>query len=144
MYHASKKNIQRWKRVMESNEGFTLYTIRLCKPWSHIQTLLFPQIFVSSLGFYSLIITNTELFRYGLRKEKVNYTLLWGSYMTLLVLVFSFEDNWFAGMARPVFVGNFEHETRQSDLERLFSKYGRVERVDMKSGKLYWVFLSFC
>ncbi|KAI5598881.1 hypothetical protein BDE02_02G161100 [Populus trichocarpa] len=37
-------------------------------------------------------------------------------------------------MARPVFVGNFEHETRQSDLERLFSKYGRVERVDMKSG----------
>ncbi|KAL3604246.1 hypothetical protein D5086_005105 [Populus alba] len=37
-------------------------------------------------------------------------------------------------MARPVFVGNFEHETRQSDLERLFSKYGKVERVDMKSG----------
>ncbi|KAF8408473.1 hypothetical protein HHK36_007650 [Tetracentron sinense] len=31
----------------------------------------------------------------------------------------------------PVFCGNFEHETRQSDLERLFSKYGRV---DMKSG----------
>ncbi|KAI9180147.1 hypothetical protein LWI28_001725 [Acer negundo] len=37
-------------------------------------------------------------------------------------------------MSRPVFVGNFEYETRQSDLERLFSKYGRVERVDMKSG----------
>ncbi|KAB5569302.1 hypothetical protein DKX38_003095 [Salix brachista] len=54
------------------------------------------------------------------------------------------EDNWFARMARPVFVGNFEPETRQSDLERLFSKYGRVERVDMKSGKLNWVFLSFC
>ncbi|XP_010252659.1 PREDICTED: serine/arginine-rich splicing factor RS31-like isoform X2 [Nelumbo nucifera] len=35
---------------------------------------------------------------------------------------------------RPVFCGNFEYETRQSDLERLFSKYGRVERVDMKSG----------
>ncbi|GMI74056.1 arginine/serine-rich splicing factor 31 [Hibiscus trionum] len=35
---------------------------------------------------------------------------------------------------RPVFVGNFEFETRQSELERLFSKYGRVERVDMKSG----------
>ncbi|CAO2835431.1 unnamed protein product [Amaranthus hypochondriacus] len=35
---------------------------------------------------------------------------------------------------RPVFVGNFEYDTRQSDLERLFSKYGRVERVDMKSG----------
>ncbi|KAE8672124.1 Serine/arginine-rich splicing factor RS31 [Hibiscus syriacus] len=35
---------------------------------------------------------------------------------------------------RPVFVGNFEFETRQSELERLFSKYGRIERVDMKSG----------
>ncbi|KAL0398029.1 UNVERIFIED_CONTAM: Serine/arginine-rich splicing factor RS31 [Sesamum calycinum] len=35
---------------------------------------------------------------------------------------------------RPIFCGNFEYETRQSDLERLFSKYGRVERVDMKSG----------
>ncbi|KAJ6940572.1 hypothetical protein NC651_006640 [Populus alba x Populus x berolinensis] len=33
-----------------------------------------------------------------------------------------------SGMARPVFVGNFEHETRQSDLERLFSKYGKLER----------------
>ncbi|KAF8379763.1 hypothetical protein HHK36_029212 [Tetracentron sinense] len=36
---------------------------------------------------------------------------------------------------RPVFCGNFEHETRQSDLERLFAKYGRVDRVDLKSGK---------
>ncbi|KAE9616025.1 hypothetical protein Lal_00017188 [Lupinus albus] len=35
---------------------------------------------------------------------------------------------------RPVFVGNFEFDTRQSELERLFSKYGRVERVDIKSG----------
>ncbi|XVF33125.1 hypothetical protein REPUB_Repub17cG0141200 [Reevesia pubescens] len=35
---------------------------------------------------------------------------------------------------RPVFVGNFGYETRQSELERLFSKYGRIERVDMKSG----------
>ncbi|KAF8379972.1 hypothetical protein HHK36_027438 [Tetracentron sinense] len=36
---------------------------------------------------------------------------------------------------RPVFCGNFEYETRHSDLERLFSRYGRVERVDIKSGK---------
>ncbi|XP_057439694.1 serine/arginine-rich splicing factor RS31-like isoform X2 [Lotus japonicus] len=35
---------------------------------------------------------------------------------------------------KPVFVGNFEYETRQSELERLFAKYGRIERVDMKSG----------
>ncbi|XP_074263438.1 serine/arginine-rich splicing factor RS31-like [Silene latifolia] len=35
---------------------------------------------------------------------------------------------------RPVFVGNFGYDTRQVDLERLFSKYGVVERVDMKSG----------
>ncbi|WZZ56117.1 hypothetical protein YC2023_056224 [Brassica napus] len=36
-------------------------------------------------------------------------------------------SNWM----RPVFVGNFEYETRHSELERLFSKYGRVKRVDM-------------
>ncbi|VVB03525.1 unnamed protein product [Arabis nemorensis] len=41
---------------------------------------------------------------------------------------------------RPVFVGNFEYDTRQSDLERLFSKYGRVERVDMKSGYAFVYF----
>ncbi|EYU32278.1 hypothetical protein ABFS82_02G177800 [Erythranthe guttata] len=35
---------------------------------------------------------------------------------------------------RPIFCGNFGYETRQSDLERAFSKYGRVDRVDMKSG----------
>ena len=37
---------------------------------------------------------------------------------------------------KPVFVGNFEYETRQSDLERLFGRYGRVDRVDIKSGIL--------
>nr|XP_043619535.1 serine/arginine-rich splicing factor RS31-like [Erigeron canadensis] len=35
---------------------------------------------------------------------------------------------------KPVFVGNFEYETRQSDLEKLFGRYGRVDRVDIKSG----------
>ncbi|XP_039042918.1 serine/arginine-rich splicing factor RS40-like isoform X3 [Hibiscus syriacus] len=35
---------------------------------------------------------------------------------------------------RPIFCGNFEYDARQSDLERLFRKFGRVERVDMKSG----------
>lgn len=37
---------------------------------------------------------------------------------------------------RPIFAGNLEYDTRQADLERLFSKYGRIERVDMKSGKI--------
>ncbi|EOA24613.1 hypothetical protein CARUB_v10017881mg [Capsella rubella] len=41
---------------------------------------------------------------------------------------------------RPVFVGNFEYQTRQSELERLFDKYGRVERVDMKSGYAFVYF----
>lgn len=40
---------------------------------------------------------------------------------------------------RPIFAGNLEYDTRQSELERLFSKYGRIERLDMKSGK----FLAF-
>ncbi|KAI3690790.1 hypothetical protein L2E82_48998 [Cichorium intybus] len=34
---------------------------------------------------------------------------------------------------RSIFCANFEYETRQSDFERLFEKYGRVDRVDMKS-----------
>lgn len=41
---------------------------------------------------------------------------------------------------RPIFVGNFEYDTRQSELERLFSKYGRIERVDMKSGYAFVYF----
>lgn len=39
-------------------------------------------------------------------------------------------------MMRPIFCGNFEYDARQSDLERLFRRYGKVDRVDMKSGKL--------
>uniref|UniRef100_A0A0D9VBJ5 rRNA adenine N(6)-methyltransferase n=2 Tax=Leersia perrieri TaxID=77586 RepID=A0A0D9VBJ5_9ORYZ len=35
---------------------------------------------------------------------------------------------------RPVFCGNLDYDARQSEIERLFGKYGRVERVDMKSG----------
>jgi splicing factor, arginine/serine-rich 4/5/6 len=35
---------------------------------------------------------------------------------------------------RPVFCGNFDHDTRQYDLERLFSKYGPISRIDMKLG----------
>ncbi|CAK7337169.1 unnamed protein product [Dovyalis caffra] len=35
---------------------------------------------------------------------------------------------------RPIFCGNFEYDARQTELERLFKRYGRVERVDMKSG----------
>lgn len=41
---------------------------------------------------------------------------------------------------KPVFVGNFEFETRQSELEQLFGKYGRVERVDIKSGYAFVYF----
>ncbi|KAF3630681.1 Serine/arginine-rich splicing factor RS41 [Capsicum annuum] len=35
---------------------------------------------------------------------------------------------------RPIFCGNVEYNARQSELERLFRRYGRVDRVDMKSG----------
>ena len=43
---------------------------------------------------------------------------------------------------RPIFVGNFGYDTRQSELERLFAKYGRVERIDMKSGILQFLCTS--
>ncbi|KAL8554352.1 hypothetical protein ACS0TY_002509 [Phlomoides rotata] len=35
---------------------------------------------------------------------------------------------------RPIFCGNLDFDARQSDVDRLFRRYGRVERVDMKSG----------
>ncbi|KAM2975815.1 hypothetical protein FF1_001932 [Malus domestica] len=35
---------------------------------------------------------------------------------------------------RPIFCGNFEYDARQNELERLFGRYGKVDRVDMKSG----------
>ena len=42
---------------------------------------------------------------------------------------------------RPIFCGNVEFDARQSDIERLFRRYGRVERVDMKFGKLFFTFV---
>uniref|UniRef100_A0A453A7Y6 RRM domain-containing protein n=1 Tax=Aegilops tauschii subsp. strangulata TaxID=200361 RepID=A0A453A7Y6_AEGTS len=38
------------------------------------------------------------------------------------------------GRMRPVFVGNLDYDTRHSELDRLFYRYGRIERIDMKSG----------
>jgi len=35
---------------------------------------------------------------------------------------------------KPLYCGNIEYEARQTDIERLFGRYGRVDRVDMKSG----------
>lgn len=52
-------------------------------------------------------------------------------YKTVMVLSYSI-----VGKMRPIFCGNFEYDARPSDLERLFSRYGKVERVDMKSGKI--------
>jgi hypothetical protein len=43
---------------------------------------------------------------------------------------------------RPIFCGNLDYDARQSEIERLFSKYGRVERVDMKTGKNACSFLT--
>ncbi|GLJ46025.1 hypothetical protein SUGI_0969590 [Cryptomeria japonica] len=35
---------------------------------------------------------------------------------------------------KPVYCGNLEYGARHSEVERLFSRYGRVDRVDVKSG----------
>ncbi|URD74986.1 Arginine serine-rich-splicing factor [Musa troglodytarum] len=43
--------------------------------------------------------------------------------------------NLFLSKMRPIFCGNFEHDARQSELECLFGRYGKVDRVDMKSDK---------
>ena len=33
-----------------------------------------------------------------------------------------------------VFCGNFEYDAREREIEKLFDKFGDVERVDMKTG----------
>ncbi|KAL8160032.1 hypothetical protein V2J09_001569 [Rumex salicifolius] len=43
---------------------------------------------------------------------------------------------------RPLFCGNLDYDVRQSELERLFRKYGKVERIDMKSGEDLFVSLA--
>ncbi|KAJ7962306.1 Serine/arginine-rich splicing factor like [Quillaja saponaria] len=35
---------------------------------------------------------------------------------------------------KPIFCGNLDFDARQSDVERLFRRYGKVDRVDLKSG----------
>lgn len=47
------------------------------------------------------------------------------------------------GKMRPVFCGNLDFDARQSDVERLFRRYGKVDRVDMKSGISFFVFVFF-
>lgn len=45
------------------------------------------------------------------------------------------EKSCLSSNMRPIFCGNLDYDARQSEIERLFGKYGRVERVDMKTGK---------
>ena len=44
---------------------------------------------------------------------------------------------------RPIFCGNFEYDARSSEIERLFVRYGKVDRVDMKSGKEIYLKFEF-
>lgn len=45
---------------------------------------------------------------------------------------------------KPIFCGNLEHDARPSELERLFKRYGKVERVDVKSGIYDILVERFC
>lgn len=46
---------------------------------------------------------------------------------------------------KPIFCGNLEYDARPSELERLFKRYGKVERVDVKSGiYIFWLKGSAC
>jgi RNA recognition motif. (a.k.a. RRM, RBD, or RNP domain) len=42
---------------------------------------------------------------------------------------------------KPIFCGNLDYDVRYSEIERAFSRYGKIERIDMKSGRLI---LSYC
>jgi RNA recognition motif-containing protein len=39
------------------------------------------------------------------------------------------------GGERPVFCGNFEYDASAREIERLFERYGPLDRVDMKTGE---------
>lgn len=41
------------------------------------------------------------------------------------------------GKMKAIFCGNFEYDCRETELERLFRRYGKVDRVDMKAGKRF-------
>ena len=36
---------------------------------------------------------------------------------------------------RPVFCGNFQYDASPREIERMFDRYGPIDRVDMKTGK---------
>jgi hypothetical protein len=36
-----------------------------------------------------------------------------------------------------VYIGNFEYDATEREIERLFEKYGKLERVDMKTGNKF-------
>lgn len=38
---------------------------------------------------------------------------------------------------RPVYCGNFEYDTSIREIEKLFEKYGDVDRVEMKTGEAF-------
>jgi RNA recognition motif-containing protein len=52
------------------------------------------------------------------------------------------EDEQAMARIRPVYCGNFEYDARQSEIERMFTSYGKVERVDMKTGMCFLSSLS--
>jgi RNA recognition motif-containing protein len=35
---------------------------------------------------------------------------------------------------RPIYCGNFDYDATAREVEKLFERYGQVERVDMKTG----------
>lgn len=42
---------------------------------------------------------------------------------------------WLHPDAPQVFCGNFEYDAPAKDIERLFDKYGPVEKIDLKTGE---------
>ncbi|KAJ3680163.1 hypothetical protein LUZ60_016441 [Juncus effusus] len=43
---------------------------------------------------------------------------------------------------KPVFVGNLDYDVRYSEIERAFTRYGKIERIDMKSGYAFVYFFD--
>lgn len=80
---------------------------------------------------------------YGLRLPVLLFSATYFAFGNSAVKIIKSFYITLLGEMKPVFCGNFDYEARQSDLERLFKRYGNVTRVDMKSGNILRILLPF-
>ncbi|XP_020249220.1 LOW QUALITY PROTEIN: serine/arginine-rich splicing factor RS41 [Asparagus officinalis] len=75
----------------------------------------------------------------GYAMEYLGGVIPHNAYSGIIQIISSIGDNSGARQSsvqnlKPVICGNFEHDARQSELERRLGRYGKVDRVNIKAG----------